>query len=129
MERAECRKTRVRALPTGCLVTGSNKRAFQPRCFARTVRYVPKTNFKTRIKEAVRQLRGSKTLLEPTSNAIYTPMRINGVWKWMAFSEPDGLLVRRITVQKGDPPGHPRGGGRVPRARWSGRSSFPSTRG
>lgn len=62
-----------------------------------------KTDFKKRVSEAINKLIKEKSLLDVRYRSLYTPMRIDGHWKWMAFSEPDGILARVIDVAKGDP--------------------------
>jgi len=62
-----------------------------------------KTDFKKRVGQAVNKLIADKALLDVRYHSLYTPMQINGSWKWMAFSEPDGILAQRMTVAKGDP--------------------------
>jgi hypothetical protein len=60
-------------------------------------------DFKSRVAAAVRTLVGRNGLLKTCGNALYTPMHHPSGWKWMAFSEPDGILAKEIAVAKGDP--------------------------
>lgn len=62
-----------------------------------------KTNFKTRVNEAVKKLVTDHHLLNIPYGSIYCPLKVEGKWRWTAICEPDGLLARSIDVAKGDP--------------------------
>jgi hypothetical protein len=64
---------------------------------------MPNTIFKNRLAQAVEQLVVARELLSIKKNCLYTPARIEGECVWTEFSRPDGLLARRITVDKGRP--------------------------